>query len=78
MRANKEQCSKEKKKDMIFAEHILKGTPHGIISSNLLKKHTIWLTSLDTRNTWSISYYIDKYNNVYDHTDIINNKKILM
>ena len=50
----------------------IKGTPHGIITDKPPKKThkeiDVWLSEIH-----GISYYIDGYNNVYSHNDIINN-----
>ena len=73
LRANKEQCSRRKKEGYDFCGTHIKGTPHGKINNTPPKKtHNIlqvWIQEIH-----GISYYIDKYNNVYDHNDIVNNK----
>ena len=73
-RANGSQCTRRKKDDGQFCGTHSKGTPHGIISfdeeqSVGLKKVEVW-----TEDFKGIHYYIDANNNVYDTTDIMENK----
>ena len=61
-----------KKKDgfNFYGTHI-KGTPHGHIENKpeANPKRTVWIQEIN-----GISYYIDGNNNVYESTDIVNNK----
>ena len=73
LRASGIQCSRRKKGDADFCGTHVKGTPHGIITDKPPKKThkeiDVWLVEIH-----GISYYIDANNNVYNHTDIVNNK----
>ena len=74
LRANGEQCSRRKRSDSEYCGTHIKGIPHGRISSKPPKKThktvQVWIQEIH-----GISYYIDKFNNVYDHHDIVNNRK---
>ena len=73
-RANGEQCSRRKKNDSDFCGTHIKGIPHGQIQKDSnseednKKKVTVWAEEI-----MGITYYIDKNNNVYSPSDIINN-----
>lgn len=74
-RANGEQCTRRKKTDLDFCGTHEKDTPFGIICDNNLSQNTntckveVW-----SQDIQGIIYYIDKFNNVYDNADILNNK----
>lgn len=74
-RANDEQCTRRKKEGFEYCGTHVKGTPHGIISVEdtevkpNIKKIDVW-----TQDIKGIIYYIDNNNNVYETTDIIQNK----
>ena len=74
LRANNEQCTRRRKECETFCGTHIKGTPHGEISNKNnnktqnLKKKEVWAQDIS-----GIIYYIDAQNNVYDHTDILNN-----
>ena len=72
LRANGEQCSRRKKSGYSFCGTHIKGTPHGHVENkpeaNPYTKRTVWIEEIN-----GISYYIDKNNNVYDSSDIVNN-----
>ena len=59
----------EKEMVLSIVEHTLK-VPHGRISTTQ-KAQTVQFGYKKS----GISYYIDKFNNVYDHHDIVNNRK---
>tara|TARA_B100000674_G_C37911872_1_gene948986 strand:+ start:912 stop:1427 length:516 start_codon:yes stop_codon:yes gene_type:complete len=73
-RANGEQCSRRSKDDSKFCGTHIKGIPHGQIEENgnniedTRRKVTVWAEEI-----MGITYYIDKNNNVYSPSDIINN-----
>ena len=72
LRANGEQCSRRKKTGYSFCGTHIKGTPHGHVENkpeaNPYTKRTVWIEEIN-----GISYYIDKNNNVYQSSDIVNN-----
>ena len=72
LRANGEQCSRRKKAGYSFCGTHIKGTPHGHVENkpeaNPYTKRTVWIEEIN-----GISYYIDKNNNVYQSSDIVNN-----
>ena len=79
LRASLEQCTRRRRDNQVLCGTHLKGTPHGLISSNKeikpVKKITVWSEDIK-----GIIYYIDKNNNVYDNQDIrhnITNPKII-
>lgn len=73
-RATDEQCTRRKKEGCEYCGTHLKGTPHGIMETaeedkTNTKKVEVWAQDIQ-----GIVYYIDKFNNVYDTTDIIKNQ----
>lgn len=74
-RANGEQCTRRRKPDCEFCGTHYKNAPHGLINSEddiVNKKKTIDIYSEDIKG---IIYYIDKFNNVYNVSDIVNGKE---
>ena len=74
-RANGEQCTRRKKNDNDFCGTHIKGIPYGKIESNsiiipLVKQKKIWVQDIK-----GIHYYIDANGNIYDHEDVLANKK---
>lgn len=74
-RANGEQCTRRKKDNGDYCGTHAKGTPYGKIECNvcdvpLLKKIDIWIQDIK-----GINYFIDKDGNVYNHEDVLSNKK---
>jgi hypothetical protein len=74
-RANGEQCTRRKKDAEEYCGTHMKGTPHGIMSSDVdnakqpSKQVEVW--AQDIRG---IIYYLDNNANVYQPEDIISNK----
>lgn len=74
-RANGDQCTRRRKEDTtVFCGTHLKGTPHGICSSDddskpEGKKIEVWAQDIQ-----GIVYYIDKSSNVYQIEDIMEGK----
>lgn len=74
-RASGEQCTRRKKNEDLYCGTHMKGTPHGIMSSNPEestagnKQIEVW--AQDIRG---IIYYLDKNDNVYQPEDIISNR----
>lgn len=75
-RATGEQCTRRRKEGYEYCGTHLKGTPHGICEydeddkKDECKKIEVWVQDIK-----GISYYIDKYNNVYQTEDIFANKQ---
>lgn len=74
-RANGEQCTRKQKEGHTFCGTHVKGTPHGVITTddnieNQLIKGEVFAEEIN-----GIVYYIDKHNNVYKTEDILNNKQ---
>jgi hypothetical protein len=73
-RATNEQCTRRKKDGSEYCGTHLKGTPHGIISTQSEVKSNTQKVEVWAQEIHGIIYYIDKFNNVYDNADIIKNK----
>ena len=74
-RASGEQCTRRKKETFEYCGTHMKGTPHGIMSSETdhvkVQNQQIEVWAQDIRG---IIYYLDKNENVYQPEDIISNK----
>lgn len=77
LRANLEQCTRRKKDGLKFCGTHEKGTPCGIIENKTnnelcvpCKKLEIWIQEIK-----GIYYYIDDFGNIYNHDDIMQNKR---
>lgn len=74
-RASDEQCTRRRKEGSEFCGTHMKGTPHGIVVENPEENNTnthkveVWAQDIQ-----GIVYYIDKFNNVYETSDIIKNQ----
>jgi len=73
-RANGEQCTRRKKESNEFCGTHIKGTPHGVADKDMNavsieKKKEVWVQEIN-----GINYFIDKDNNVYNPSDVINEK----
>ena len=73
LRANNEQCTRRKKNSEKFCGTHIKGIPHGEISNDNKNFQTIVKKEIWAQDINGIIHYIDDENNVYEHTDIINN-----
>ena len=79
-RANSEQCTRKKKTSYEYCGTHMKGTPHGIIESNLQNgkseevKQTTQKIEVWAQEILGIIYYVDKNYNVYQAEDIVGNK----
>ncbi len=73
-RANGERCTRRQKKDSEFCGTHIKGAPHGISKEDTVDTNNSKLELIAT-DVMGIIYYIDKYNNVYDTEDIMNDVK---
>ena len=74
-RANGEQCTRRRKLDCEFCGTHYKGVPHGLISFENNNENTIKTMEVFSEEINGIIYYLDKFNNVYNITDIIQNKE---
>lgn len=77
-RANGEQCTRRRKKNLSYCGTHSKNTPHGIIEGKIVSEQE--QSSMKTVEIWTqdingIIYYIDDKHNVYDPKDILKNIK---
>ena len=73
-RANDERCTRRRKEGSEYCGTHMKGTPHGILDvQNETNKVSTQKVEVWAQDIQGIVYYIDKFNNVYDTTDIIKN-----
>ena len=74
-RANGEQCTRRRKDTTTeFCGTHLKGTPHGVIDTQVEQTSTTQKIEVYAQDIQGIIYYIDKNNNVYQAEDIVSNK----
>jgi hypothetical protein len=74
-RASDEQCTRRRKDGSEFCGTHMKGTPHGIIVENAEEnKSETYKVEVWAQDIQGIVYYIDKFNNVYETSDIIKNQ----
>jgi hypothetical protein len=74
-RANGEQCTRRRKTGYDFCGTHYKGAPHGLISTEKNNENTIKTMEVFSQDINGIIYYLDKMNNVYNITDIVQNKE---
>jgi hypothetical protein len=72
-RANGEQCTRRKKEECEYCGTHTKGTPHGLVEDEE-NKQTMQKIELWAQEIMGIVYYLDKFGNVYQAEDIVNNK----
>ena len=72
-RANGEQCTRRKKEECEYCGTHMKGTPHGLVEDEE-NKQTMQKIELWAQEIMGIVYYLDKFGNVYQAEDIVNNK----
>lgn len=72
-RANGEQCTRRKKDECEYCGTHMKGTPHGLVEDEE-NKQTMQKIELWAQEIMGIVYYLDKFGNVYQAEDIVNNK----
>ena len=72
-RASGEQCTRRKKDDCEYCGTHMKGTPHGLVEDEE-NKQTMQKIELWAQEIMGIVYYLDKFGNVYQAEDIVNNK----
>ena len=74
-RANGEQCTRKKKDNCEYCGTHDKNRPHGeVTNSNVNEEEKYKKLEVHIQEINGILYYIDKFNNVYKSSDIINNK----
>jgi len=73
-RANGEQCTRRRREDCEFCGTHYKGAPHGLMSDHTPANHTKQL-EIFAEDISGIIYYMDKQNNVYKITDILEGKE---
>ena len=73
LRANKQQCTRRKKKGEKFCGTHIKGIPHGELNE-VQQKKTHNLKTVFAQEIKGIVYWIDEECNVYDNQDIFQNK----
>jgi len=72
-RANGEQCTRRKTLNNDLCGTHIKGFPYGKVEPNEEVKLNTQKVEVWAQDIKGIIYYIDKFNNVYDNTDIIKN-----
>jgi len=72
-RATGEQCTRRRKEHSEYCGTHMKGTPHGIMDTAEEPKTNTQKVEVWVQDIQGIVYYIDKFNNVYDTSDIIKN-----
>ena len=73
-RANDEQCTRRKKEGSEYCGTHLKGSPHGIMESEVENKSNVQKIEVWAQDIQGIIYYIDNMGNVYQAEDIVVNK----
>ena len=73
-RANGEQCTRRRREDCEFCGTHYKGAPHGLMSDLTPTNNTKQL-EIFAEDISGIIYYMDKQNNVYKITDILEGKE---
>lgn len=76
-RANGEQCTRKRRDDCEFCGTHYKGTPHGLVTQDAnVESNANETVKLDVfaEEIGGIVYYIDRFRNVYNTTDILQSK----
>lgn len=73
-RANGDQCTRRKKDGCCFCGTHVKGTPHGVITSDGEASKGVVKIEVWVQEIKGINYYIDSNKNVYRAEDIIGNR----
>ena len=69
------QCTRRRLKGFTFCGTHCKSQPYGVIDPSDTSKPTIKKVSVWAQDIRGIIYYLDNDNNVYDPSDVINNRK---
>ena len=70
-RANGEQCTRRRKENSEFCGTHFKSTPHGLTMEPNLHSSNMKSVEIFAEDVQGIIYYIDKFNNVYKNSDIM-------
>ncbi len=77
-RANGEQCTRKRRDDCEFCGTHFKGTPHGVSTPNDASESSAANEEISlevfAEDIGGIVYYIDKFKNVYNTSDILQGK----
>ena len=73
-RATGEQCTRRRKDDCEFCGTHMKGTPHGVIHATDASAVVSRKIEVVAKEICGIVYYIDKFNNVYNTEDVMDDK----
>lgn len=71
-RATCEQCTRKQKEGHLFCGTHVKGTPHGIISTEETEAYQI-KSEVFAEEIYGIVYYLDKYGHIFSTEDVLNN-----
>lgn len=74
-RANGEQCTRRRKDNCEYCGTHVKGTPHGLITSNSEINNLTCTIEVFAQEIGGIVYYIDKHNNVFNTEEVLKNKE---
>lgn len=74
-RSNGEQCTRRRKDGCEFCGTHVKGTPHGLITSDSSTEIVSHKVEVFAQEIFGIVYYVDKNNNVYKTEDILDGKQ---
>ena len=72
-RANGEQCTRRRKEESDYCGTHYKGAPHGTIGSEKEDINHSQSIEVFVEHVNGICYYMDKYQNVFNTEDILNN-----
>lgn len=76
-RANGEQCTRRRKPDCEYCGTHYKGVPHGFVgtSEDPEDSSNKKIVEIFAEDIYGIIYYLDKYNNVYSMSDVLQKKE---
>ena len=74
LRANGEQCTRQRKENCEFCGTHSKGVPHGAVDATTHSENSQQKLEVVAEEIQGIVYYIDKFNNVYRTEDILQGK----
>ena len=74
-RANQEQCTRRRKDGSEFCGTHIKGTPHGLITTEDTNTNIYHKLEVKAQDIGGIVYYIDDKGNVFNTEDVMNNKE---
>lgn len=74
-RANNEQCTRRRKNGSEYCGTHTKGTPNGFLQSGVNGNVNTHKLEVVAQEIEGIVYYIDKFSNIYQTEDILNEKE---